>query len=156
MVIKKKEIIDKIQLLLTEPCGKRLLEMICRKNNLKIGTIPNKDGVNSLAKNPNILLQLLFLNAIVDSFAIVSQTLDVDQEEAKAAIEYLKLIFTVDDPLVWLEKFLNKDTRYRRILEKKALLQRGVESAEQAVDTSEERKLKKRRKDLLNDSSNLS
>jgi len=145
---KKKEIIDKIQNLLNEPAGKRILEMICRKNNTKFDSqqVKNLDGEsthNPFYKNPNILLQILFIHAVIDSYSIISQNLDIDPDEAKAAIEYLKSIFNLEDALVWLQNFLNKDTRYRKMRERNILL--GQESVNQPNDTSEERKLKMRR-----------
>jgi hypothetical protein len=124
--------------------------MVCRKSNVKLGEQQSKgfgdetDSIyNPFYKNPNILLQILFIHGVIESYALVSQTLDIDPAEAKSALEYLKSIFNLDDPLVWLQNFLKKDTRYRRMKEKNILL--GKESVNQSEDTAEERKLKLRR-----------
>jgi hypothetical protein len=150
---KKKEIVEQIQALLNEAASKRILQMLYRKNHIKSDDILIGDGgqQNFIYKNPDILLQILFLSAILDSYAVISQTLDIDLDEAKEIIEYLKSIFKFDDPLTWLQNFLYKNLKYRKILEKQVLL--GHESIGQSSDTAEERKLKLRKK-LLRDNSN--
>jgi hypothetical protein len=151
---KKKQIIEKVQCLLTDAAGKRILDMLCRKENVNLENDHSKDSDfnNSIYKSPAIVLQLLFLQAILDSYALVSQTLDLDNDEVKQALEHLKLAFNIGDPLVWIQNFLNKNTRYKKILEKSVLF--GHEETGQASDTAEERKLKKRKKKKIEDSSN--
>lgn len=76
----------------------------------------------------------------------ISQKLQIDIDTTKQLLNQLHGTFTIDDPILWLQRLLNQVEKQRIHMQlAKDDLMHGLAPINQPTDTAEERKIKERK-----------
>lgn len=136
---------DTIISLLGEAESTRLLRFFSDKTHFDFENIHIQTNQSIKRILPRLICHIVCLLGCYQSPNFISEKLGLDYDEALQILEHLKLTFTVDKPLIWLENFKSQVDKERHFYFKcKESQLHGREVIDAPVDTAEERRLKKR------------
>lgn len=128
--------------ILEEGAATNILKLVCRLEHVDYLALIQQSQLSSYKHfSPRMLLLMLFFSA-----NYISLKLQIDIDTTTQLLQQLHSTFTIDDPILWLQRLLSQveKNRLRMQLAKEELM-RGLDTTSQPLDTAEDRKLKERK-----------
>lgn len=127
--------------ILDETNSPHIIQLLCNKTDVDLAELYTETQIMTRQQiSPRLLLHIIFL-----SLGKVSNELEIDYDETFQILQHLKSTFTIDDPILWLKRFLEQcEQEHLKLREQHHKLMHGLEVVNQPLDTAEERRVKER------------